>query len=79
MRFKLLSPHYLPGDKLILAGEEIGDGTANPVDFKTYPPTHEMEGLDEPSRAAVAMALSKFHQSNPIESMPMTIGNEGDK
>lgn len=74
MKFKLLAPHYLPGDRLLLEGAIIGDGTPFPVDFKHYPPTHEMEGLDDVSIKAAANAMNKFMQNDPIETLPINNG-----
>lgn len=63
MRFKLLAPHYID-DRLLEAGEVIGEGTQVPF---TYPdgsprtPSPEMEGLDEESAAAVAAVISRAY------------------
>ena len=73
MRFKLLSPHYLPGDRYVEAGTVIGDGTAYPIDFTAYPPTHEMEGLDAPAETAATAAANAFMKVDPIESLPLTL------
>jgi hypothetical protein len=81
MRYRLTTPHYSEEDKLLEASDEkpieVGDGTQ----FKwTRPPTPEMEGLDEESRAAVEKERIRAGEDglNPLNGLRMVGGEAGD-
>lgn len=78
MRFKLTAQHYID-DRLLEAGEIIGEGTSVPFlmpDGTPRPPSTEMEGLDEESQAAVdavqARSFPLFLDLNPAMGMDPT-------
>jgi hypothetical protein len=80
-RYRLTTPHFSEEDKLIEASDEkpveVGDGTM----FKwTRPPTPEMQGLDEESRALVEREKVRCGEGgmDPLSQLKMTGGEAGD-
>ena len=80
MIVKLLAAHYFTGDLYY----DATDAAGNPVVLGTpqcpLPPnfmaTHEMEGVDDEGKAAVAEAIARWGKG-PLESLPATV-EEGE-
>jgi hypothetical protein len=77
MRYRLLAQHYSEEDKLLEPGTEVGDGTPY---LWTRPPTPEMAGLDEASRAAVEHEKIRCGEGglDPLSQLRMVGGDAGD-
>jgi hypothetical protein len=60
------------GQPRVYRGTIVGDGTQHKW---TRPPTPEMEGLDEKSKALVEEARKRGDGLNPIDFLPLTTGN----
>lgn len=71
-QFKLKSQHYID-DKLLEAGEIVGEGTEVPFlhpDGTPRPPSTEMEGLNSESQKEVDAVVQKAeHGINPMEGL----------
>lgn len=76
-QFELLVQHYID-DKLLEAGEIIGEGTSVPFlhpDGSPRPPSTEMRGLDKASQAEVEKVQTKAggYGVNPMNALPTTM------
>lgn len=58
------------GNQRVFRGTIVGDGTQHKW---TRPPTPEMEGLDDKSRALVEEAKKRGDGLNPIDFLPLVV------
>lgn len=76
MKFRARIPHYLPGDRFIDANGIIEDANFTDPDAPGYyPPTTEMEPLDDEAKALV-MKVPPRDIAAPIEDLPINNGND---
>lgn len=59
------------GSPRVFRGTIVGDGTQHKW---TREPTAEMEGLDAPSKALVEIARKKGDGLDPVDKLPLTVG-----
>jgi hypothetical protein len=68
MIVKLLQPHYFAGDRYEEVDTVLGGPMGRPLPER-FLVTHDMEGLDDEARAAIAAAMRRWRQTDPIESL----------
>jgi hypothetical protein len=76
-KYRLLSQHFSEEDKLLEIGTEVGDGTSHKW---TRPPSPEMEGLDDESKALVIEERERAGPFGlePLNGLQMVGGQPGD-